>query len=265
MEKYLQIHHTDDDITVTETEYIFRMKRPHGFAFSKGDQSYYTIALIIAGSARYTLGKQTFTVQPGDILFFPKDTGYSARVISKEPWEHIVIAFKTADEAEIRKFPVETVNKVVHGSRFEELFRQAYGVWSQCAFGYKIQTKAIITNILYELLAENYTRLFGGNTALRSLKAAADFIEQNYTRKITVAELAGLSGYSPSHFARVFSQVYGTSPIQYLNQVRIMHAKNLLRTNEYTLSQIAQKCGFANVYYFSRCFKQIAGTTPKNW
>ena len=44
-----------------------------------------------------------------------------------------------------------------------------------------------------------------------------------------------------------------------------MHAKNLLRTGQYTIAQIALECGFSNVYYFSRCFKQITGTTPAKW
>lgn len=265
MDNYMQSHHGDDDITVTDTECIFHMKRPHGFTFSKEEQTYHTMALILAGSAQYRLGNKTFTVQPGDILFFQKNTCYSACVVSSEPWEHIVISFRTADDRDIRRFPVETVNKVIHGNRFEELFRQAYSTWSSCAFGYKIQTKAVITQILFELISENFTRLFGSNTALSSLKAVSDHMEQNYMKKISVEELATISGYSASHFTRLFTKVYGISPIQYLNLIRIIHAKNLLRTDQYTTSQIAQKCGFSNVYYFSRCFKQITGTTPKKW
>jgi len=80
-----------------------------------------------------------------------------------------------------------------------------------------------------------------------------------------VEELAARSGYSASHFARQFTRVYGVSPIQYLNSIRILHAKNLLRTDQYTIAEIAQKCGFSNVYYFSRCFKQLTGIPPTKW
>lgn len=263
MENYMQIHHTDTDITITETEFVFHMKRPQGFTFHKGDQDYYTVAMILDGSAQYQMNKKTFTVQKGDVLFFHKGTHYTAKVISKKPWEHIVVAFRT--DGDIGSFPTEGVTKVSHGNRLEELFRQAYTVWSECGFGYKLQTKAIIHQILFSLMQENVSHLVGSNTALRALKAASDYVEQNYREKITVEELAGLSGYSPSHFARVFSKVYDTSPIQYVNQIRIMHAKNLLRTGQYTIAEIAQECGFSNVYYFSRCFKQITGTTPAKW
>lgn len=263
MENYIQNHQTDMDITITETEYVYYTKRPRGFAFEKADQDYYTVAMILSGSARYRLGDKTFTVQKGDILFFRMGTPYSAQVISEELWEHIVVAFRT--HGKIGSLPVEGMARVSHSRRFEELFRQAYEAWSGCAFGYKIQTKAAIHQILFALMQENVSRIFGGNTALRALKATADYMEQNYREKITVEELAARSGYSASHFARVFSQVYGTSPIQFLNRIRIMHAKNLLRTDQYTIAEIAQNCGFSNVYYFSRCFKQLTGTTPAKW
>lgn len=263
MENSLQFYPSDGDITVTDTEYVFCMKRPQNFQFSKGDQDYCTMALILGGSARYELDGSTFTVQAGDVLFVPGHTGYTVRVTSKEPWEHIVIAFRTAEDP--GQFPLDRVHKVVRSSRFEELFRQAYTVWSACAFGYKLQTKAIVSQILFELLRENVTRHFGSNTALSSLKAASDYMEQNYCRKITVEELAERSGYSASHFARQFTRVYGVSPIQYLNGIRILHAKNLLRTDQYTIAEIAQKCGFSNVYYFSRCFKQLTGIPPTKW
>ena len=241
------------------------MKRPQGFVFSKDFQNYYTMALIVAGRAQYHFGKENITVQPGDILFVEKNTAYTARVVSEEPWEHIVIAFRAESPVDFADLPVERVNRVQHSNRYKELFGQAFGVWSQCAFGYKIQTKALITQILFTLFSENISQHFGASDAMRSLKEAVDYMEQNYSRKITVEELARLSGYSASHFTRMFRQMYNLSPVQYLNQLRIQHAKNLLRAEQYSLSQIAQRCGFSNVYYFSRCFKQITGATPRKW
>ncbi len=263
MENYMQIHHTDTDITITETEFVFHMKRPQGFTFSKGDQDYYLVAMILDGSAQYRMNRKTFTVQKGDVLFFRKGTHYTAKVISKEPWEHIVVGFHT-DRA-LDGFPAEGATTVSHENRFAELFRQIYAVWSGCSFGYKLQTKALLHQILFSLIQENVSYMVDRNTALQALKAATDYMEQNYREKITVEELAVRSGYSASHFARIFTKVHNTSPIQYLNRIRIMHAKNLLRTGQYTMAQIAQECGFSNVYYFSRCFKQITGMPPGKW
>jgi len=263
LENYMQIHHSDADITVTDTEYIYHMKRPQGFTFTKDAQDYHIVAIILGGSAKYRMNKRSFSVHKGDVVFFRRGIHHTAKVVSAEQWEHIAIAFRT--DGDMDAFPPDGVLKVSHGNRLKELFRQAYSVWSGCGIGYKIQTKGIIHQILFSLMQENVTRLIGTNTALQAMKAASDYVEQNYRNKITVEELAALSGYSPSHFARVFTRIYDTSPIQYVNQIRIMHAKNLLRTGQYTMAQIAQECGFSNVYYFSRCFKQVTGTTPGKW
>ena len=263
MNHYMQIHHTDTDITITETAFVYHMKRPRGFTFSKGDQDYYLVALILDGSARYQLDGKTFTAEAGDVMFFRKGTHYTAKVTSKTPWEHIAVGFHA--DGDMDEFLTEGATRVSHGNRFGDLFRQAYSVWSGCGFGYKLQTKALIYQILFSIMEENVSHLVGNNAALRAMKAASDYIEQHYQEKITVEALALRSGYSASHFARVFAKVYNTSPIQYVNQVRILHAKNLLRTGQYSMAEIAQECGFSNVYYFSRCFKQITGTTPAKW
>jgi hypothetical protein len=167
MENYMQIHHTDTNITITETEFVFHMKRPQGFTFSKGDQDYYLVAMILDGNAQYRMNRKTFTVQKGDVLFFRKGTHYTAKVISKEPWEHIVVGFRT--DGDIGNFPTEGVTRVSHGNRFAELLQQAYSVWSGCGFGYKLQTKALLYQILLSLMQENISHMVGRNTALQAL------------------------------------------------------------------------------------------------
>ena len=97
------------------------------------------------------------------------------------------------------------------------------------------------------------------------LKKATDHIEKNYAQKVTIEELAELSGYSASHFTREFRNAYGVSPIQYLNHIRITHAKNLIKAGQHTITQIARECGFSNVYYFSSYFKKVTGVSPKDY
>jgi len=259
----MQFYPEDGDITVMETEYISYIKHSRNFTYSQKNPRYCRVILALAGSAQYAVPGSQFAVQPGEVLFFPPNISSTIRVVSEEPWQGIVIGFHIAEDPE--KIPLDRVLKPVHSNRLEDLFRQANEVWSACAYGYKLHTKAIISQILFELLRENATRHFGSDTALRALKTASDYMERHYQEKITVEELATRSGYSASHFARQFTRVYGVSPIQYLNSVRILHAKNLLRTEQYTMTEVAQKCGFSNVYYFSRCFKQLTGTPPTKW
>ncbi len=265
MNEFINLNHIDIDVTVSEIEYIYQKKRPKGFTYSKLSRDYYTIAFVLSGSVEYCFSDRKCIAKTGDIIFLDKNSSYSAKVISKENWEHFVISFKTTSDNSSIELPIGTINKTSHNNRFEELFREVYSVWSQCGAAYKMHTKSIVTKILYEMTLESISNFFCSDTIHLTLKKVATYIEENYQNKITIEDLAKLSGYSTAHFSRIFNKVYGTSPIQYLNHIRITHAKNLIKAKQHTMTHIAQKCGFSNVYYFSTYFKKITGVSPKEY
>ena len=80
--------------------------------------------------------------------------------------------------------------------------------------------------------------------------------------KISVPFLAKECGISESYLKKIFIKKFGISPIKYIIQLKINYACDLFRSELYTVSQIAQMCGYDNVYYFSRQFKEYTGVTP---
>ena len=70
------------------------------------------------------------------------------------------------------------------------------------------------------------------------------------------------AGLSPTHFARAFKETMGRAPHQYLLALRLERARRLLETTRATLSDIAQRTGFADQAHFTRLFKRVFGTTP---
>ena len=68
-----------------------------------------------------------------------------------------------------------------------------------------------------------------------------------------------------SNFAKVFRDAYGVSPKQYLTQLRMERARELILSNRYTVSQIAQMTGYGEIYHFSKAFKQENGVTPTEY
>ena len=88
---------------------------------------------------------------------------------------------------------------------------------------------------------------------------AAKFVD------IRLQELAGLAGLSNFHFVRSFRQSTGSTPHQYLTQVRINRAKSLLLRPQWTIQQIAGAVGFAEPSRFSKVFRINAGVNPAKW
>ena len=94
------------------------------------------------------------------------------------------------------------------------------------------------------------------------MQAVIDYVDDYYGSKITIDTLSKIAKLSTSHFRKKFKEIYGIAPLDYVNCLRVEKAKDLLRSELYTQSEIAALCGFENVCYFNKVFKKYTGTTP---
>ncbi len=90
-------------------------------------------------------------------------------------------------------------------------------------------------------------------------------IREHPGEMFSMRELADRAGYGIDHFTRVFRQVTGTSPKEFCIRARIDRAKQLLRESTLSIEQIAQAMGYADLFFFSRQFKQRTGVPPTHW
>ena len=95
-----------------------------------------------------------------------------------------------------------------------------------------------------------------------SLSNAIKYIENNFRSNITNLDLAKECMISEEYFRKLFKKKYGISPKQYIVNMRISKAKQMLIEGIYKVNAIGEKCGFLNPYHFSRFFKQKVGVTP---
>ena len=97
------------------------------------------------------------------------------------------------------------------------------------------------------------------------LTPALEYMMKNYHQPISNDELAQLTGLSTVYFRKLFTEFAGISPIAYLHQIRIEKAKEMLRSDYGTLTDIARSLGYANLYDFSRDFKKRTGVSPSKY
>jgi len=91
------------------------------------------------------------------------------------------------------------------------------------------------------------------------------YINENYNKKITLDELAAKSGYSKSRVSHLFSELTGTTPIRYQNDIRLENARELLSSTTLGVSEIAHCCGFCDPAHFSKLFKRKYKLSPANY
>lgn len=94
------------------------------------------------------------------------------------------------------------------------------------------------------------------------IKLAVDFIKANYARKLTLEEIAAQAGFSKQYFASRFKKATGMTVVEYTNLIRCRKAKKLLEQKELSIQQIANRCGFENLSYFGKTFREVMGMLP---
>ncbi len=101
--------------------------------------------------------------------------------------------------------------------------------------------------------------------AWSNLERAIRFIHANYSRPLSLREIAKEAGLAPNYFCRLFKDYASLSAHQYLNNVRIMEAELLMREGGLNFSQIAEGVGFSSVHLFSRVFRKLRGASPSEY
>ena len=95
--------------------------------------------------------------------------------------------------------------------------------------------------------------------------ALMQYIDFNYSRIISLEDLSTLAGVNKTTLISIFKEVYGTTPIRYINRIRLRKAKELLVNTDTSVSEIADLVGFQSIHYFSRFFKAKENCTPMEY
>ena len=100
---------------------------------------------------------------------------------------------------------------------------------------------------------------------LEKIAPALDYIAKNYNTPVRNEELAEIAGLSTVYFRKLFAEVMGSSPIAYVHALRIKKAKEMLKSDYGSITDIAQSLGYPNIYDFSRAFKKYTGVSPTKY
>lgn len=91
------------------------------------------------------------------------------------------------------------------------------------------------------------------------------YIRGHAEESISLSSLANMVALSPNYYASLFKQMAGCSFSEYIGDVRMEKACTLLNTTELSVMEIAQRCGYSDMTYFIRFFKQKMGKPPRRW
>lgn len=120
----------------------------------------------------------------------------------------------------------------------------------------------LIAELLHLLSADTlYTRV--SPAVSDTMDEVCGYIRTNFSEDITLTELAGMAHLNKSYFVREFKKRVGTTPVGYLINIRLEHAKTLLQETGYPVKAVAGLCGYKDPSFFSSYFKKRFGLTPE--
>ena len=218
-------------------------------------RQYHALSLRLSGKIRIKCAGKTLISECGCLTFTPQGTGYETEVI--EAGEIIVVHFTTIGGLENRlpQLYLPEHAEAMH-SQFKAILER-----------YKVGREQDYTclSMLYSILAliQHEQRRKERDAIPERICQACKFIERGFGDvNLTIGQLAEHAGVSETYFRREFREYVGASPSAYLKKTRIENAKLLLSTGYYTVGEVAERCGFQSLSYFSYEFHRLTGQTP---
>jgi AraC-like DNA-binding protein len=212
----------------------------------------------LSGESTVFFNGKRLEITKDSIRFLPQGEIHEYIVKRKERGECIDIFFDTDVPVTNEAF----VLKLKQSEKIKSLFKRIFSVWVAKNDGYYFECISIIYKIFSELQKKNYIP----ESQFNSIKPAIDYIERHFLdKKITTEELASCCAISYPYIKKLFVKKFGMPPIKYSIQLKINYACDLLKSELYTISQTAEICGYNDIYFFSRQFKEYTGISPTNF
>lgn len=220
---------------------------------------------IVSGQVIYRLNGQSIVLNKGDLLYIP--AGTTRETIAEQGLTHkkYVILFHMLPES---RSSIALLSKnqyqVVH-TRSYEYTRQRFSYLLEQWIGMLPHYDTICQGIGLELLGMFERDSEMDNFPPKKLSLVTtiqQYVLAHYKEQIRIEELAVLVDRTPNYVSRIFREITGLTPIEYLHQVRITVAKDLLLHSQLTIGQVADALGYCDQSYFNRVYKKWTGYPP---
>ncbi|MCD7034616.1 AraC family transcriptional regulator [Metabacillus sp. GX 13764] len=146
--------------------------------------------------------------------------------------------------------------------KFREQFLRLVGGWHKRDPLNQLQMQQEAAELVMSILADHNSLEPAQGDYAGTLDWIPSYFSLNLSENLTIKDMAQKASLSPSRFSAVFKEKYRQAPHQYLLEMRIQHAIELLQTSMLSQEEIAEYCGFADIHHFSKAFKKRTGQPP---
>jgi len=226
--------------------------------------SFVDITYVISGQADYIINGKKYHVTSGDLLCIPAGSRRSAVSCPEALMECYCIngMMRNIDGGDL-PLPLPLVCNIGFQKDIVGLYNDLNSVWRLREPGYILKVRGI-----YLMILQRYFQLIvyqkDTSTMDTRIKKVLHYMSIHYNEPLTVQSMAELVNLSDMYFGNLFKQETGMSFRKFLTSIRMNRAEDMLYSGEYKVNEIADACGFSDVFYFSKIFKENRGFAPSN-
>ncbi len=237
--------------------------------------------VTVAGTAEHSVNGEILTLHPGETIFVNSRQMHYARPVGEEPSQILCVRLNPKMLSMSPFFDSSYVLPVTQNRALPYLILREESGWQEEIIRslnemYR-QSKSPAAHLkihglfcyIWSLIHENMPEPSPLNLAaagdLSSIEGMIDYIEQHYTEKLTLAQIAASGHVCESKCCRLFNRYAHKTPNSYLLQFRLSRAAGLLVSTDDSITEIAFACGFSGASYFAESFRKCFGVPPKEY
>lgn len=211
---------------------------------------YWTIHYVLRGYGRFTVNHNTYDVRPGQLFVTPAFAEHKLEADLVNPWEYMWLSFTIEGPLPMALDDVITCPQAQF--IFESMKRSEALNAGRAAY--------MLGRIwrLFSALLES-----GENHEENYVEKAIEYIQHEYSRGITVQDVANHLNLNRSYLSTLFHKKIGITPSRYILDYRMSIANSLLTQHNKSVSIVATSVGYSDVFSFSKAFKRYFGTSPQ--
>ena len=230
----------------------------------------YQLLFIASGKTHFYIGGKDQVVTAGHmVLFQPKEEQHYEYFGEDKPEVYWVHFTGSAVKEILRSYDIPLDEHIFFSgtpAAYTQLFKNMIEEFQTCRVGYQ---EMLEMNLRQLFMMIQRTRLEKPPIVTTAVQLEMDYAQQyfhdHYNEPINIEEYALSRHTSISLFMRNFKKVFGVSPKQYILNIRMNNAQNLLESTDYTVAEIAAIVGYDNSLYFSRIYHKQKGQAPSDY
>ncbi|WP_168123141.1 helix-turn-helix domain-containing protein [Paenibacillus sp. HB172176] len=232
------------------------------FQLASDQYEEWVMFVIESGEMKFRIAGREGTAEAGDLILCPPLTDFERETITPLTFHFLVLDCKPEEQAPIGRIRLSRQGRVADNC---SMLRRNAG--SRSPFAWELRSH--LAHDLWLLILMEHTSL-GADGAQKHaanpvMLEVRNYLNAHACEALLLKDVAGRFQLTPVQLTRQFQSAFGEKPNDYVTDLRMQQASELLRTTNWTIDAIAAECGYENGFYLSRIFTARIGMNPSSY